>query len=878
MNYNNNNNINTTYFRPSRTGTLHLETDGSSTEDFRGVIDDLTVQNKKLKKRLRRYEKLHDAHLKEEKLFEVRVHGLPVAKKRELEAMLQKFALDLSESPDQLSTSAPNHTESGAPGLRPQKTTSSHVSNFTDSAYASASASGQGSSAQSGSGAGSSKHPFKPSAVSRHSNIQSYLHDIPEGLLPKHPSAMTEKTKKKLVVRRLEQIFAGKGAATGGHQHPLQQQEVSWLATEADRSATEAGGQRAAAEGMREARIMKYVPVETAERKDLSPSQTPLEHTSSSNEAIQNASHANQTSERDFADKTPSSLASSPDQRPTRPLDLDPHRAQVPVENLEYIRHLGFSPPGAEFEHPNDDHGWIYLNLLVNMAQLHTINVTADFVKSSLQEYSDKFELSHDGRKVRWRGGSSMTRTSSEAGYYSSTSNTSPDGTSNRKRQKTSHPTSAYSDSRNHVSRQKQLSEQKKLSYTPMFFHRSSDDSDLSSSEDDDEMMRSPWFAPQATGNSSGMTGSGTRANSGIHPFPAKKIRARDDGPIIFYNNAKFCTDLSGDNKTEAAMMYNPIMYHVASTQPLGAPIHNGSAANTFEGKGPLDNAQELPEPMDLDDNPIASAQEIQFPAQTPMTSGSEKTPLEMEVSGVGGVYPADNFSINVRTQHARADKATPEYAKRKALDRYPQRLSKMLMEDGKPTKIRSAFHKEVLSSRQRDLPPSELPPASCFIGIEDSDSEDASIDESISSTNRGSVDASAPSAAALQQLQRRRWTSDESDDEVESNAEDDEESDDGSMDMLATARGIDPESILAREREYDAEMAERMADDIPAGSSAATAAGGSGFASPASDVDPAEIAAVKRAHKQRQVARQAPALLTVPRLGKSMGMNGHSN
>lgn len=53
-------------------------------------------------------------------------------------------------------------------------------------------------------------------------------------------------------------------------------------------------------------------------------------------------------------------------------------------------------------------------------------------------------------------------------------------------------------------------------------------------------------------------------------------------------------------------------------------------------------------------------------------------------------------------------------------------------------------------------------------------------------------------------------------------------------MDFLAAARQVDPETIRVKEREYDAEVAERLAEEIPAGSSAATAGGGSGFNSPA--------------------------------------------
>jgi len=44
----------------------------------------------------------------------------------------------------------------------------------------------------------------------------------------------------------------------------------------------------------------------------------------------------------------------------------------------------------------------------------------------------------------------------------------------------------------------------------------------------------------------------------------------------------------------------------------------------------------------------------------------------------------------------------------------------------------------------------------------------------------------------------------------------------------------IDPENIRIQEREFDAQAAERVAHEILAGSSAATAGGGSGFTSPA--------------------------------------------
>ena len=62
--------------------------------------------------------------------------------------------------------------------------------------------------------------------------------------------------------------------------------------------------------------------------------------------------------------------------------------------------------------------------------------------------------------------------------------------------------------------------------------------------------------------------------------------------------------------------------------------------------------------------------------------------------------------------------------------------------------------------------------------------------------------------------------------------------------------------------------MAERLADEIPAGSSAATAGGGSGFNSPVSTVDPSEGDEARRA--TREARRQLRAASKQPSLKKA--------
>lgn len=803
---------------PSRTNMpdqyLSLGADDNSSDDFRGVIDDLTIENNKLKRKLRKYEAPQDAHLDDEKLFEIRVHGMPASKKQELEELLRKFADGFQAQPSQAGSSTTTFNKDRLmPSLQTRQTSSSKASAMPpDSAYVSAS--GPASSAPSGSASGQNIKPFQPSALSRRNNIQNYLHDIPQGLLPQHSTAMTEKTKKKLVVRRLEQIFSGSVAALNGRQHPLQQQEVSQLAAKADRSDREASGRHALAEGNREARIMNddndatsgmktTSSDEACSKKSMSEERTPKEVKSTDSKQSLHTLPEQGISERDFFEKSLS--GHSPQQRPTRPLDLDPQRAQVPEDNIDYMRHLGFSPPDAySSRSPEEGHGWIYLNLLMNMAQLHTINVTTDFVKKALQDYSTRFEISSDGRKVRWRRNRTYASAKSEMdGTSSSSPNYSPSGQNPRKRIK--------------------LGAGDKFAYTPMFAKRSSEETDDSSAE---------AGSIQSSRDALRNQGKSLRNRSGSRVL--KNHRKRENGPIIFYNNAKFCTDLSGDNKTEAAMIYNPIMYHVAASNPLGsheAPISD----QTAEKKGPLNDAYDLPEPMDLADNPIPPSMEINFPPTTPLTSASERSPFEMEVSGLGGVYPADNFAINVRTKHARHDQLAPQTIRYQLPERYPNRLTDIIIKDGGSRKGRSAFHKEFTSSRQKDLPPSELPPASCFISLDDSESEDDSDEEGSLSFAPGALEVPA---VAPQPMKMTSWSSDEeSDDEMSSEhgGNQDETDSDGSVDFLEGLREADPDFIRAREREYDSIMAERLAEEIPAGSSAATAGGGSGVNTPAS-------------------------------------------
>ncbi|KAI7552130.1 hypothetical protein KC317_g13830, partial [Hortaea werneckii] len=613
-------------------------------------------------------------------------------------------------------------------------------------------------------------------------------------------------------------------------------------------------GQRARKEGNREASIIRHDP------KQDSPNDREVQRLDGP-----------KVGEQDFAQRSHPQTAI--EQRPTRPLDLDPHRAQVPDENIRYMRHLGFSPPYPS-NSPIDDHGWVYLNLVVNMAQLHTVNVTMDFVRKALSEYSDRFEISQDGRKVRWKGHKNRARKASSVdASEEQTSGEITDEQSPRKRPKLmSQATtrSKTSQARGGATARSGVDGNNKLMYTPMFFHKDSTDEDSSEEELEDDSAESA-FPQIAGGESSAMTSSGNPLSLAVKK---SKKKNDDDGPIIFYNNARFCTDLSGERMPEGNKQ--PIPYNKVDATPLGRPQR--LQEKPVEKRGPLESAGNLPEPMDLSDNPIPAEKELTFPPASPLSSEPlrqpDEKPIKLEVTGIGGVCPADNFAIKVKSIHGRFDQPeAPETGEQRSRPlSLPPRFADILQSADSKRSSRAAVHKQVVSSRTQVLPPSELPPALSYMPLDDDSFDDNDSDAESEVSNEEDDDGhSSPPSQAPQPMDIHFSDSDDERGEEDDNDDDTDAESNSSLDLLAAARELDPEAVHAKEREYDAHMAERLAEEIPAGSSAATAGGGSGFASPASGVGKEEY---RRAREQQRAAGQ-PASLKKARKNSSMETHG---
>jgi hypothetical protein len=839
------------------------------------VIDDLTIENKKLKEKLRKYEKAQSTHLEKDKLFEVKIHGLPGRKRRELEEVLREFASSINSSTDEGKSRIPAKGVLPYPSLNPaissisKHPSSSSTSNsrLVDSAYASMSSSVPTSTPALNHVALEGKLSSQPH-VGEKQKIQTFLHNIPEGLLPKHSLVMTEKQKKKIVVQRLEQLFTGTtGATVGDYSQPLQQQEVSRSAAQAEQPTDE---DPIVMEGMREAYILPYMTdVDSGRPAKLS----------------EDSSRDTQVSRSGSSDEC--SPSRSPQQRPTRPLDLDPDRAQIPSENVEYIRHLGLSTPllvSEDSADAADAEGWIYLNLLINMAQLHIINVTPDFVRAAVSDVSEKFQLSRDGKKIRWRGSTKGTQLSSDSGA-SSTRNRSHDDSDSlddlpRKKRRvevgkfTSMPLDV--DLPERVSGPQNL-----FHYKPIFRHRSSSSRGTSSSDESESLF-------------------GYEARSDVCkrriPRPAKLWSKRsrsgskgrklnDVGPIIFYSGACFCTDLSGDlgsimtplhvtgvgmdgysNHTQTALGCEPQkkpppLFRTISGSIIGfRPFKDYSKGPSF-----LETKECRPKTPELLKDNLEDESDF-FMEGSSISSCPPIALQDFEASGLGGTRPADHFAVRVQTRLTRTTashplKMTKLSAPRHRFRKFGHSISKSSLDafhkseldaseevtaarlaslmkltspspQTLPVKEDFPVRADVLSAQFVRLAPSELPPPASYFTTASS-SEEYSDSSSSTGISRLRRDRSflAKTFASYSDMHGVP-------DEKDAEPSDESDEDESSIDMLAQAQELDPSGVAAKEQEFEMELDVRGASTNSLGrSSAATVNDESGCSSEDSDV-----------------------------------------
>lgn len=716
----------------------------SSAEDYRSVIDDLTIENKRLKEELKRYRQFGPELLRKDRLFEIKVHGLAGSKRRELESTLRDFAASLEGSP---ATSVqrkkgPKHANrlQGSSSNSKHASSSSSHSRPVDSAYASMST------GRSSTGPNANSISLKPSfgrtKSSNDHKVETYLQEIPEGLFPR-PVAMTDKEKKKLVVRRLEQLFTGRMPG----KHRLSRRKSLLSAPEPNPSVAHAPTQDT--EPCREARIEAG-------------KMTSAENLSASNSNGENDTGGDRTGSGSGSNEHNGQYASPQtgelsEQRATRPRDLDPDRVQVPAENMQYIRHLGVTAPkdlGETRFKPQDvsidAEGWIHLNLLCNLAQLHILNVTPGYIRSAISERSTKFQLSRDGRKIRWRGGVEGTKFSSDSSGHSSQRSPETEGTDGsnedgqRKRQRRS---DQVSDPSSRSQNQAKLVPQNSVSsegfhYKPLFLHNRSSSADTSM----DETGSQASFGAIENSN---MNSRSTGFVSGSGSSPRKK--RRNDGAIIYYNGAPFCTDLSGDpgDVSPATYLASSSQDHASKSTHVESPSLNRTSSGSSLPCRPLADGPEQTdivvdeEPELINDDGELSESEagFEFPwCNDPETPQLKPLEPRLEPCGLGGVTPEDHFAILVVTQQpinssGRARRHLVRFGTNETAESISSRIVSLADASSHPSRRHnhpSRIPVQVVAQRYKGLKPLPLPPPAMFYPpfTETTESEDSGFED----------------------------------------------------------------------------------------------------------------------------------------------------
>jgi hypothetical protein len=573
---------------------------------------------------------------------------------------------------------------------------------------------------------GSGVTPGNRSALdSGYASVSRVGNDGPEGSWASSHNN-PELKKMRLVVRRLEQLFTGVDA-TVGDRRVMQQQDISDMAAAEDKKEREKYEAHIGKIGAREASLMSP-PTGMGNTND----------TGSNESLVMNS------------DK--------PEQRPTRPIDLDPSREQIPSDNIEYLTHMTES---STKDGPNTQGGWVYLNLIINMAQLHTINVTPPFIKKAIASVSTKLELSADGRMVRWRGYDGSQSGSSMAGDTSSDHSPGPLG--NRNANGKAFESGSESRSLSYgsgsgsglggVGGWPQVQESHKFHYRPIFAGSQSFEDDSSSciTSDTDSQEQQK----RSSSHESGGTGS-TR---------------RDTGPIIFYKGGGFCTDLSSQalRQDEELNEEQPTRYVRATSRPLGSNGSQYPPPPSTKNESPLyQPGSVIPEEdvMEIDRDEAIMEFSPEFPA-THHPATVPPAPIEFEASGIGGVLPADNFAINCETKHyllpeqyGRLPVSRSIALKKRILHRIPKSAIEAFHEEEaseaseaneasevggvtnatspRSPKRHSISHgpgpttlrHEILSTSTTRLPPSSLPPASYIFSPSEYSSSQGETDE----------------------------------------------------------------------------------------------------------------------------------------------------
>ncbi|KAL8937018.1 MAG: hypothetical protein Q9211_003899 [Gyalolechia sp. 1 TL-2023] len=640
-----------------------LELSENDPNTFREVIDDLTVQNQKLKKRIKKYERIHTQGSKHDGLFELRVQNLPYDKKQELEIILHGFASTIHPSQNTPVSKLDGSNRSRGKQFRGAGSNSNPSSppynKCLDSTYASVSATGatfKATSDHSGHSKSRSRN-YLPSSVEHepYTSTCARSQDVESPSL----SEISDRSKQKLAVERLEELFLtgdGDVKSIKGNLHPRSPQS----------------------------RIPRK-------------------------EATQAASYS-QTIKRQ--------TRSSPDQ-------------------LRSLRRLGVASPVAGSS-AESQHEWVYLNLVINLAQLHTLNITPDLVRSGVQAFSTKLVLSDNGSKVRWQGNDERSAESSDDPNDIALTHHVPSATSLNQPEPTIQLPKSQALLQEHNTpgpRNGQSLERvdnlqtfaagqgtaKRLNYKPLFVHHRHHPRESSRESSDVSQDSGSSLADATESISSDLGDSANAAN----------------GPLVFFDGDAFFLDLSSDPTDADSAGHSSYASHF--TEPLGRTNGPYKTTHAYERKQAIpilgrENNEDwtrCPPLLVNDNNPKSTSDDA--------GSGSGNR-FQFQASGIGGIQLDDNFAIDVTT--SRQPVSHPYHQPRSSTpsfdDGNPTSSSRPL---NHPTRQPRTPSTHIVSTQTTQLPPSPLPPPSYVypaLSSTSSDTDDGygSLDDDLASAS----------------------------------------------------------------------------------------------------------------------------------------------
>ncbi|KAL8951403.1 MAG: hypothetical protein Q9222_002624 [Ikaeria aurantiellina] len=613
-----------------------LELSENDPNTFRDIIDDLTVQNQKLKRRIKRYKKITTKKSENAGIFEVRAQNLPSAKKQELQHILQNFASTLRSSLDDpafpsvasYQRSRPRDTD-----VRDKSTAIRSVARKNeDSTYASGSPAGGTLHAVSGKTDLSSNDLQRQQQPRQRVGIRAVHPDSARLPSPsKDLCDVSDEPKKLIVVQRLEQLFL-----TGTARMKLSEHEVMVQ----DSRCSSGSSESASPDGTEQPRSRPHKLV--LERAEGRGSRTEASYLQTPNDGV-SKSTSDLPMEHSYEASKPTTSQNSSSPAGTR-----------------YLREIGLASPVAETS-TELTYEWMYLNILVNMAQLHTLNITADFIRQAIRDVSTRLVLSEDGRKVRWgEGQTNGIDTSSVPHDLDLEVGPSPNSSSS----------AGYSVRLQQSPNGSQLEHTANLRFEPCFEPQSKSVHpavQLRRIKNGNSSYKPLFLRNKRRGTKSGLRKHSSTVKSGLSSddeVSSVLSHASNDGPnlqgqpMIFFEDDPFFIDLSADPPDVNG--HNPVSYTAFIRKPLGVrqtasdQLHDYERRSTLLEQASHDsgslrdrNQRDSPEAPSLkihsDNADISTYRD---------SSDENKELVPFEASGLGGIQLDDHFSMNVLTEY----------------------------------------------------------------------------------------------------------------------------------------------------------------------------------------------------------------------------------